>query len=235
MIFNPEKREPDENNQSDIGDDDWLKQDLSEPVNDDWLASDKVEVEKKESKVEFIGEEAEVTIKRSNGEIEGGWECVGPTPGKDGYVTVHNRKQSKIKNIKREELLKIQPFKEGDNVTVRRSNGKVDFSPWVIDKSFGGGYYAVTATIDAKINTKFVKKHDLIEARISQLEGQVRTMLAYNDIIAKDREIIDRIEREIKYWRDKLETIDIINKEAQEKAKYKSVDEDEDLTPSSAA
>ena len=52
--------------------------------------------EDEKPKENFTGQDAEVTVRRSNGQMEGGWEVFGPSEKRKGYLTVCNRE----KNIK---------------------------------------------------------------------------------------------------------------------------------------
>ena len=160
-------------------------------------------------KIDFAGEEAEVNVERHNGEIEGGWEVVGPD--KNGNTLVHNREKNLDKLVNTEKLLKLQPFQMGEKVAVIRSNGKLETEGWAIVENFGAGKYGVLQTIDGKTKAKVLEKHDLINARIAQLEAEK----ADNN--------------EIEKWKSKLRTIEALEKDrlVVETAKAYESDEDE--------
>jgi hypothetical protein len=166
-----------------------------------------------EPKEKFKGEDAEVTVKRSSGELEGGWEVLGPDKEKEGYVIVFNREQNKYKLYKKEDLLKLQPFQKGESVPVMRNDGKVDREGWVISESFGYGLYQVEKTIEGELKTELLRKSNLIDAKIAALELERKSITGWNDITSDDRKILDRIDRDLKYWQDKLKTATRLGKE----------------------
>jgi hypothetical protein len=204
MNLNPEKKILNSDQNSDIGDDDWLNIEDDTPVNDDWYtpeqATEKTE-DKPERKMLFAGEDREVTVKRSSGELEGGWEVVGPA--KDGYVIVSNREQHKTKTIKTLDLLELQPFKKGETVTVLRSNGNVENQGWMVVEDVGKGILQVK-NMEGKL--KIVKKSDLVNAKMAELEIEREKQ-------KNNGSDITRIEKEIQYWDKKLQVLNSINKE----------------------
>ncbi len=206
---------------------------IIEPNWDDPESSEIIEAKRPE--IKFIGEDAEVTVKRSNGRLEGGWEVLGPDKEKEGHLIVANREQQTKKVMKIESLLKLQPFQEGDNVAVIRSDGKVDSEGWTVTEKAGYGYVEVGKIIDGKFKTKIVKKSRLIMAKIAELKLREDGIRKWGDITSADRKIIAKITEDVEYWQDKLKTVEAINNKVMEKMFQESSIEREDKTPSAAA
>jgi hypothetical protein len=182
-------------------------------------AEGKVELQKPE---EFKGEDAEVTVKRTSGELEGGWEVLGPDKKKEGYVVVYNHERHKEKTVNIEKLMKLQPFQEGDKVPVIRTKGKIDSEGWVIKKGIGYGWYQVEKTIEGKPpKTESVRKSALIEAKIAELESRRENITAWGDVTSHDRPILEEIEENLKYWQDKLKTTERLAEEFYRKQQNK--------------
>lgn len=191
------------------------------------------ENERMEPRKEFQGQDAEVTVKRTDGKIEGGWEVTGPAK-KEGYVIVFNRKQNKEKTVNAEKLLELQDFRKGKEVPVIRSDETLDPEGWVISASSGDGVFQVEKTIDGKVKTKILTKlgtpghPGLIDAeiayvntKIADLEKRRGNIVDWNDRHPDDREILAGIAADLKleqdnlkYWQDKKETAERLSKES---------------------
>jgi len=146
-----------------------------------------------EKRIDFLGEDAEVTVERHSGEIEGGWEVIGPD--KNGNTIVHNREKHLDKSVNTEKLLKLQPFQIGESVAVIRSSGNLETKGWTVVERFGAGKYGVLQLVDGKTRAKVLDKHDLINARIAQLEAEKAN------------------NKEIEQWKNKLKTIEAIERD----------------------
>ena len=156
---------------------------------------------------DFNGENAEVTVKRTSGELEGGWEVEGPCKGKEGRVVVFSRIHNAEKVLKKEELFKSQPFQKGDAVPVLRSNGKLDVDKWVITGG-GNGHFLVEQGVKEKTGEwKMVSKSDLIGAKIAELNWERNRITDSGDTVSADYPILERIDKNLKYWQTKLAVI----------------------------
>lgn len=228
-------------NRNESEDYDFLKSDSNEPVNDDWVTPEaEIIIEKEKPKIEFRGEDMEITVERNARDgkpkrLEGGWLVNNTFEPKEGYIQAIGPKRE-TKNIEKKKLIELQPFQEGSDVSVIRSNGNLDSDGWKISKSFGGGFYIVSKIIDGKQKNKVIRKSDLINAKITELENRSKGILGWGDITAEDGKIITKINEETEYWKDKLATIKKEYKKEENKKRFSAENLDENLeTPSTAA
>jgi len=185
-----------------------------EPNASDNIEADSETTEAVEPKENFEAEDAEVTIKRTNGELEGGWEVFGPDKKKEGRVIIKSPGRKLEKSVSVEELLKLQPFQDGESVPVIRSGGKVDSEGWTILKSLGCGIFRVVKIIEGKPVTKILRKSALINAKIVELKLEKEKITAWNDSISEDYKAIKRIDDDMKYWQAKLKTVSYLAEES---------------------
>lgn len=165
--------------------------------------------------VRFEGQDAEVTVKRSSGELEGGWRVAGPAK-KEGYVIVTDREGKKEKTVNATELQKLQPFQEGSIVPVIRSDGKLD-SGWNILENIDG-HFLVGKKIEGKSKTKMLNKSDLIDAQVAKLESEIESITSWGDPHPRDVDILRPMNKELDYWKEKAETIKSLKEREKRKA-----------------
>jgi len=170
--------------------------------------------EVEQDRVIFQGQDAEVTVERYGGKrIEGGWEVVGFYENNPDIVQVQNIKSRSQKPVELTDLIKLQPFKEGESVSVIRDNRFLDKEKWKISMAMGNGNYHVVK-VEGKVKLgKWVTKKDLIKAQIAELKVR---KIKFRDVILKNPKFLTEIERDVKYWQDKLETVELLDERNQQ-------------------
>jgi len=163
-----------------------------------------------EPKLEFQGEDAEVTAERTSGEKDGGWEYRGANfkSGHEGEVIIG--KGAATKSIKMETLREWQPFKKGEKTPVIRSDKSLDSEGWTISEVLGNGRFEVERMIDGQPKIKKLKKSQLIKAKIGELKLEERGLDAMRSTESgrgvDDSASYNRIKKGLEYWEAKLET-----------------------------
>lgn len=169
------------------------------------------------AKEEFAGQDKEVTVKRTDGNFESGWEVKLISGDK---VTVVNRELRKKKIVGKKELELWQDFKKDDEVPVL-VRGKIDENKWRVIEDLGYGAYGVARVIDGKVTApRTIWKTDLISAKLAELDVKRRGITELRDSgSAADEEILKKIDKEASYWRKKWEVSEILGKEHAESLK----------------
>jgi len=223
---------------------------LGEQPSDDAIAAEKapaaeiigpstVEVETDNGKRKLQGQDLEVTVKRHADEtrglperLEGGWQILDQLDLAPGMVYVYNYKLNKSKPARVAELLKLQPFKDGEPIPVIRTGGKLDseFSPgfkgdkWSVIKSLGCGVYKVGRRNGEKTEVKLQLKSQLINAQIAELQQRIKNINesfgqvgpsvdseAYQNVMKFTADITD--------WKNKLDESERLGKGSEDEVK----------------
>jgi len=176
-----------------------------------------------EERVDFVGEDAEVSVMRTGDEKkgippwkEGGWKVLEDDKRDNSRVVVGNDK-GQTKPVNRAELVELQrqDFREGEQFSIAGRK-------WIILEDIGsGGLLVGSATEhgDQESQNKRIEKSQFIEAKIAEisknkaaLELEEKATLEL-DSRAADRDNLTKLsgeiadaENQLKYWQAKLNT-----------------------------
>ncbi|MCX6724424.1 MAG: hypothetical protein NT155_04665 [Candidatus Staskawiczbacteria bacterium] len=166
----------------------------------------------------FKGQGAEVTVTRNArggkpARLEGGWEVVGPSDKKQGYVVARNERGDQ-KTFEQKKLAGLQPFQKGEVVEVLGHNGEINRDEvWQVSAVEASGFFKVEI-IKGEYKELRVRKSDLIKARIAQLELERKSIMIWEgDLTSQDRGRLGEIDEEAKYWKEKLKMAERLGKE----------------------
>ena len=193
------------------------------PENRDPIIGDAAEAETAEPRIEFRGEDAEVSVMRSGDEKkgilpwkEGGWRVLRDYEKDPNFVVVGNDK-NQSKPVNRDALSRLQKedFINGSKFSM---NGK----EWIIidDLEAGGLSVGLVLGLGAEEGAdKRIEKSQFIEAKIAEIsKSKAALELEQKAILELDPGAVDRdkltklegtiagAESQLRYWQAKLNT-----------------------------